>query len=105
MQIAHGDVLLIPINHPAPLTGTSRTEVTLTAGVGETGIWHSHVLIGDLVLDEATRIVQVAAATLVTRDREGAVTRRHESIAVPAGTYRIALQREFSPQRDMPAAD
>lgn len=101
-MIRQGDVLLVPVADARE--GAPVATLTIMSGLGESGTWHAHVLVGDLVR-VAEDIIRVHAARLETQDRDGAVLEaRHATVPVPPGTYQVIRQREWL-DRVVPALD
>lgn len=108
-----GDVLIMAIEAPSKLGAeVSRENGRLVLAHGEsTG--HAHAIAGSchLYMDEQRPVSTEDAATMVARlggglipDRvlvcDAPVELRHEehaTVTIPAGAYKIRIQREYSP--------
>lgn len=88
--IRQGDLILSLVSSDAKPNAAEKATITLAVGE-ESG--HSHVL------DNALRVGvdQVFLAEDSTLRVEG-MPWRHESIAVPAGTYRYWVEQEYTPE-------
>jgi len=105
-MIRQGDILLVPVEGPAAAAPATTSHV-LSAGTGETGVYHAHILEAAEVVAYAEGLVRVAGAgQLVTRDRKGqAMEGRHATLPVPDGLYRVITQREWTEDRSVAALD
>lgn len=97
-----GDVLLVPVAKiPAKLTPVERQGGRLILALGEaTG--HAHAVLDaecELVRGPVTRFLSVGEAGATLSHEE------HAPIKLPAGAYRVVLQREYSPEEIRNVAD
>ena len=87
--IRQGDIALIPTTHAAPVKG----PVSLLAlAIGEDS-GHAHSIIGKRMGDLLT---VVESTPLVIEPAP--LAWRHAPIDVPAGDYRVVIQREYTPE-------
>ena len=88
-----GDVLLIKVDH-APAKATVTAKKNLVIAEGEvTG--HAHRIVDD----GAVLMTTAEAATFVKLAKKAQlVHEEHATIDLPAGTYRVVRQREYSPE-------
>ena len=97
-----GDVLLIPVKKvPTGADTLARENGRIVLALGEaTGHAHAVDTLGaELLTDHRDRYLSVpsSGASLVHEE--------HGMIALPEGTYRIVLQREYSPREIRRVAD
>ena len=89
MLIRQGDLALVPTAPPGKPAGAPKL---LTLAIGEDS-GHMHQINGSLVGDV---LVVAEDSDLVIGPAASAW--RPDPIAVPAGTYRATVQREYTPQ-------
>lgn len=89
MMIRQGDLALISVS-PATLPGKPAAH---TLAIGEDS-GHAHVIDRALRLDDLLVVPDDAILTV----EPAPMAWRHDPIQVPAGTYRIVIQREYTPQ-------
>jgi len=97
---AHSVVAQLPASRPAYFTTASRVEVTGHARVDFGVVWSSARLIGRVASDANIGIAGVIIAAIAPNDvRVAAATDSNGqfTLAVPAGTYRVALVPETLP--------
>lgn len=97
-----GDVLLIPV--PCAPEGAQRQKregLRIILATGEaTGHAHAVETVGAELLASGTeRFLRVPAGGASVTHEE------HAPIALPAGTYRVVVQREYSPEEIRRVAD
>jgi len=91
-----GDVLLVPVKQD--FTGVEADKVTLALGE-VTG--HAHVLKAPRIVADKLQLpnfVKFAVPAELLHEE-------HDRIEIPAGTYRIKRQREYTPQEIRNVAD
>lgn len=102
-QIRQGDVLLTRVKgeRPSGLTKVPAEHGRTVLAHGEvTG--HAHTL----PAEDATLFGPSEDAFWLTVERDSELTHQeHAAIAIPAGTYRVTRQREYSPEEIRNVAD
>ena len=97
-----GDVLLIPVAAIPPRAKAVEAEggrIVLAYGEA-TGHAHAIAAPGARLFSEGTnRFLEVSAGGATLAHEE------HAAIPLPAGAYRVILQREYSPEENRPVAD
>ena len=99
-QFRQGDVLLARVR-VIPASARVSAKHSLVLAEGElTG--HAH----RIVEDDAVMLTTAESATFVKLARKAElVHEEHASIELPAGTYRVIRQREYTPTEIQPVAD
>lgn len=91
LPIRQGDLALIPIQpNDAPPKGRAKMH---TLAVGEDS-GHAHVIAS--ALRDGDTLVLLDPSEL--RVEPAPMAWRHDALPVPAGQYRIVVQREYTPQ-------
>jgi len=100
-QIRQGDVLLIPIKAiPTDAQAVARDRGRVILAYGEvTG--HAHAIMEPTV----TKLAHGIAEYLDAPQGATLLHEEHETIEVPAGTYCIVHQREYTPEQIRRVAD
>lgn len=95
-----GDVLLVQVEETVEGKTIPREGGKIVLAHGEvTG--HSHA-----VADRAVKFVQVGTDRFLTSDKPFVVKHQeHAPISVPAGTFKVVRQREYSPEFIRTVAD
>lgn len=97
-----GDVLVVPIAEiPEQAVSADRDGGRIILAYGEaTG--HAHA-----IADPETEILEVAGTRYLRVGSKGASLRHeeHGPIELPEGSYRVVIQREYSPREIRPVAD
>lgn len=100
MQVRQGDVLLVEVEEPEGLEQITVGGDRIVLAEGEaTG--HAHVVSSaDAVMlaRGAERFLRVVRPTMLRHDE-------HREISLPARTFRVIRQREYSPERIRNVAD
>lgn len=97
-----GDVLLVQVEGEGIIVGQPipREGRKIVLAYGEvTG--HSHA-----IADAGVKFIQVGAERFLTSDKPFTVKHQeHAPISVPAGTFKVVRQREYSPESIRIVAD
>lgn len=97
-----GDVLLVPIAEvPATALKVKREGDRIILATGEaTGHAHAVATLGaELLADREARYLRVPAGGASVTHEE------HRPVALPAGSYRVVIQREYTPEEIRRVAD
>lgn len=93
-HVRQGDVLLVAVPDLPTGARQRRRRGRLVLATGET-TGHAHAI----AEPDTEEFVAGGERYVLVRSRAQLIHEEHDPIAVPAGTYRVVIQREFAPER------